>query len=136
MQVNKLLAMSADTHLTTEDREKAMADAQKLMKSQAAGKEKPKSRAYYRVHATHSLTGSPVQSKDRAAIKAEAVAAEAVARNNMKISSSPRAPSKGSSRASQTSHPPSRSCSSRSLALPYPKTSAPPRSRSCAAAPS
>ena len=86
MQVNKLLAMSADTHLTTEDREKAMADAQKLMKSQGAGKEKPKSRAYYRVHATHSLTGSPVQSKDSAAIKAEAVAAEAVARNNMKIS--------------------------------------------------
>jgi len=75
--------MSADTHLTTEDREKAMADAQKLMKSQAAGKEKPKSRAYYRVHATHALTGSPVQSKDSAAIKAEKAAAAAVGRNKV-----------------------------------------------------
>ena len=34
-QVHKLLAMSADTHRTTEDREVAMRDAQKLMKSQA-----------------------------------------------------------------------------------------------------
>jgi len=81
-EVNRLLAMSADTHLTTEDREKAMADAQKLMKHQAAGKEKPKSRAYYRVHATGL---SKVQSKDSATIKAEKAAAEAAARSSRKL---------------------------------------------------
>ena len=64
-----------------------MADAQKLMKSQSGGKEKPKSRAYYRVHATHALTGSPpAQTKDSAAIKAEAAAvAEASKKTKEKI---------------------------------------------------
>jgi hypothetical protein len=86
-EVHKLLALSADSHLTTEDRAKAMADAQKLMKSQSSGKEKPKSRAYYRVHATHALTGSPpAQTKDSAAIKAEAAAvAEASKKTKEKI---------------------------------------------------
>merc|ERR1740130_995816 len=49
---------------------------------QAAGKEKPKSRAYYRVHATGL---SKVQSKDSATIKAEKAAAEAAARSSRKL---------------------------------------------------
>jgi solute carrier family 8 (sodium/calcium exchanger) len=59
-EVNQLLAQSADTHLTKADREKAMAEAQLALKQAIPPKEKPKSRAYYRVEATRSATGGKI----------------------------------------------------------------------------